>query len=65
MGKRYFFAQDDSCHWYLVPADRRAEWTELANLPEEDERAWDAPEWAERLNGGPGSYTFTDPIECE
>jgi len=58
---RYFFAQDSSSHWYLVDADRRAEWDAWADLPEEDENAWEPPDFAQRLDGHPSQITFTEP----
>lgn len=58
---RYFFAQDQSCHWYIVPEDKKQEWSEWLQYDEEDERSWDAPEFARMVDSGPYNYTFTDP----
>jgi hypothetical protein len=60
---RYFLSRDNSSHWYLVPADKRAEWNAWCDLDEDDERSWDTPEWARRLSGSPSRITFTDPQE--
>jgi hypothetical protein len=62
---RYFLDQDSSCHWYLVRADKRTEWEAWNELNEEDERAWEPPEFAKRLSGGPMGVTFTDPVGVE
>lgn len=59
---RYFLGQDNSSHWYLVLEDSRLHWEAWRNLPEEDERSWNEPWYASRLNGGPGSVTFIDPV---
>lgn len=62
MADRYFLDQDSSCHWYLVPAAKRAEWDKWSSLPDDDEASWDEPKYAKRLGGGPQFVTFTDPI---
>lgn len=59
--ERFFLAQDGSCHWYLVPATRRAEWDAWRDLPEDDEDSWEAPKWAERLERHPSTVTFESP----
>jgi hypothetical protein len=58
MAARYFLSRDDSGHWYLVPADRRADWEPWANLDEDDEASWTPPGWARRVNGAPSQITF-------
>lgn len=63
MSDRYFLGHDQSCHWYLVPAARRAEWEKWSNIPEDDEASWDEPAWAKRIGGDPACVTFTDPID--
>jgi len=59
--ERYFLAQDNSCHWYVVPVAREAEWSEWSQLDEDDERGWEPPGWARPLGGSPRLCTFTDP----
>jgi hypothetical protein len=61
--QRYFLSQDNSSHWYLVPVENREEWDAWCNLDEDDEAAWDAPDFARRLDGGPNGITFSDPVE--
>ena len=61
MQERYFLSQDGSCHWYVVPVSRKEEWSEWRNLPEDDERAWDTPDFAQEVGGSPTLVTFTDP----
>jgi len=56
---RWFIGSDGSAHRYLVPLDKHAEWLEWTNLDESDERSWDAPAYAKRIDGG--LLTFTDP----
>lgn len=58
---RFFFDQDNDSHWYLVPVDRRAEWDAWRAIPEGDERGWEVPDFAKRMDGGPEFYTFTEP----
>lgn len=61
MEGRYRLAQDDSCHWYLIPADKATEWEDWAYS--EEAELGDTPEWASRLNGYPGLVTFEKPEE--
>jgi len=58
---RFFLAQDNDGHWYLIPVDRRAEWEAWTNIPSDDERSWESPEWATAIGGSPSQVTFTDP----
>lgn len=58
---RFFFGQDNSCHWYLVPAEKRAEWDAWTALDEDDENGWVEPEWVVKIDGHPCSYTFEKP----
>jgi len=61
---RYFIDCDDSGHRYLIPAGKRAEWDAwhdlLSNSPD-DERAWEAPDFAVRLGMSPNHLEFSLP----
>lgn len=61
MADRFFFAQDNSFHWYLVRADRRDEWDAWCELDADDERSWVTPDYAQRLNTRPSRVTFENP----
>lgn len=52
MDEPFFFDQDSSCHWYMVPERIRAEWDKWNELDEDDEAAWEAPEGVVMLGGG-------------
>jgi hypothetical protein len=58
---RFFLAQNNDCHWYLVPCDRRKEWDAWRSIDEDDERAWTAPDYAKLIGGSPSLITFTNP----
>ena len=60
---RYFFDSDDDGHYFMVPAERREEWTAWLKVTEDrdNEEGWNAPEWARPLPYHPSRYTFTDP----
>jgi hypothetical protein len=60
VSERYFISHDNSGHAYLVPLARIAEWREWVELPDDDERSWDEPDFAWRMDGG--LLSFTDPI---
>lgn len=59
--ERFFLSTDNDSHWYLVPVAKAAEWEEWSAIPEDDERAWDAPDFAKPLGGALGLVTFVDP----
>ena len=55
--RRYFLAQDSASEWYLVDAEKRAEWD--AWLAHDEPRV---PAFARRLfTRDPSSLTFSDP----
>jgi len=60
---RYFLDRDSSSHWYIVRADKRAEWDAWCNIPEDDELGWTPPEFARPINGSPSAVTFSRPAE--
>jgi hypothetical protein len=60
MSERFFLSQDNDCHWFVVPVARKGEWDVWCEIPGDDERAWDAPDFAIPLNGSPNRVTFTD-----
>lgn len=57
--QRYCIESDNSGHQYFIPFNKRDEWNEWLEIPEDDERSWDAPEYAERIDGG--TLTFIAP----
>lgn len=56
---RYFIGRDQSSHAYYVPWVKRAEWIAWSDLDDDDERSWDVPEYAVRIDGG--TLTFENP----
>lgn len=48
---KYFVDQDESCHWYVIPALRRAAWEAFLDIPEDDELSWNVPAWAIMIDG--------------
>lgn len=58
MSERYFLSSDDSGHEYVVPVSKKVDWYDWLNIPAEDERAWEPPPYAIRVEG---RLTFTDP----
>lgn len=55
---KVFLDQDQDCHWYMVQADKRKEWDDWVNMNQDDPAAWDAPEFAKPLGGGPQEVEF-------
>lgn len=61
MTTRYFFSQDESSHWYMIPEDKRELWEELNNM----EDGWDDERWCfdeYRTGGGIEQISFENPL---
>lgn len=50
--EEYIAVKDNDTHRYQIPSSRKKDWEEFCEIPEDDERSWDVPEWAERIDGG-------------
>lgn len=48
---RYFKDSDNSGHEYLIPSSRLADWLKWRDLDEDDENAWEAPDYTIRVEG--------------
>lgn len=61
--KKYFFGQDQDCHWYMIPLDLKEIWNELSDMedPSEDDR-WQQIEDC-NVGGCISSIVFTNPKE--
>lgn len=60
MKDRFFLAQDNDCHWYVVPEIRKEEWESWVNL--DDDASCEPPEWTLRTYGPPSAVTFEAPM---
>jgi hypothetical protein len=58
---RFYLGTDNDGHWFVIPADKRDEWSEWLDIDSDDERAWDAPDFARDLGGNPSCVTFENP----
>jgi hypothetical protein len=58
MSKRFFLDCDNSGHWYVVHADKRSEWVTWCSYDDGDERGWDVPVFARRVNGAVSRVEF-------
>jgi hypothetical protein len=58
----FFFSQDDSCHWYMIPTERREEWSKAGDLDLETDEGyeeWQKGNWEDyRTGGGIGDIDF-------
>lgn len=50
--------QDNDCHWYIIPVDKKVEWFNWCELDEDDEKSWEAPEFAKEVWGCPSLVEF-------
>ena len=55
---RHILVQDNDSHWYVISAWREPEWTKWLNLDSDDEKSWDAPDFAKEVNGSPSRVKF-------
>lgn len=55
---RYCVVSDNDGHSYCIPALRIEEWNRFMEIPEDDERSWDIPKFAVRIDG---RFTFALP----
>lgn len=62
MALRFILTQDNDSHWYVVPVDKMAEWDAWLEIDADDERAWDAPDFARPVGGAPSLVTFENPV---
>jgi hypothetical protein len=46
-----FLASDDDGHWFVVPEAKRKEWDAFRAIPADDERSWEAPDFATPIDG--------------
>lgn len=42
---------DNSGHDYVIPSEKLNEWDVFMQIPDDDERSWDVPDWAHRIDG--------------
>ena len=54
---RYVLNNDDDGHWYILPADKKEEFSNWVYGPEDAEQ----PEWARSIGGHPNNVTFAEP----
>lgn len=57
----FLLIQDDSCHWYIIPARREHDFRKWLDLDEEDEDSWIVPKYAQELGGRPSLVKFQNP----
>lgn len=51
----FFFSQDESCHWYMIPTERREEWSKARDLDLETDEGyeeWQKGNWEDYMTGG-------------
>lgn len=59
--ERHILTMDNDGHWYVIPSAKREEWGAWLDIPSDDERAWDSPDFAKAVGGAPCLVTFADP----
>jgi hypothetical protein len=57
--KRLRFIQDDSCHWYAIPAEQGVEFERwVKSFEDETEDQYDGPDFENCRLNHPSRYTF-------
>lgn len=59
--EEYIVVKDNDTHRYQIPKSKLEDWEEFCEIPEDDERSWDVPDWAERIDGHPVK-SFKDQV---
>lgn len=54
----YILTSDNDGHHYVIPKARETEWEKWLEIPDDDARSWDGPEWAEQVGGSPTLVVF-------
>lgn len=60
----FFFSQDESSHWYMIPTSLKSRWKELNSRGEDDDEANDLIEsefGQYRTGGGIENISFENP----
>jgi len=57
---RYILVRDNDSHWYVIPCDMTEQWESWLSIDSDDERSWEAPEFAEIVGGSPSLVTFSN-----
>lgn len=52
MDKEFIEVTDDDFHHYVIPFEKKEEWNTFLEIDSDDERGWEVPVWAERIDGG-------------
>lgn len=61
MMDKYYLAQDNDSHWFVVPVAKQQEWDAWCDLDPDDEGSWEAPAFALAVGGAPCLVTFSNP----
>ena len=60
-GTRFQFVQDDSSHWYAIPASKKTQFESWCLSFEDEAEKYTGEDFEQyRIDGYPGFYTFTD-----
>jgi len=49
--KQFIAATDNDGHRYQIPKNKLQDWLQWSEIPSDDERSWDVPDYAERIDG--------------
>ena len=60
--EKFFMATDNDSHWYVIPVAKADAWQAWLDLDDEDEEAWDTPDFALAVYGPPSAVTFENPL---
>ncbi len=58
--QKYALAQDNDCHWYIIPFEKQKEWYEWVEIDSDDERSWTPPDFSVCIDS-PNSIMFENP----
>lgn len=54
----YIITSDNDGHHYVIPKACEDKWSKWLDIPSDDERSWDVPDYAEAVGGSPTLVSF-------
>lgn len=54
----FILVTDNDGHHYVIPEAKLIRWEVWCNIPSDDERSWEPPDFAEAVGGSPSLVSF-------
>lgn len=47
--EKYILIQDNDCHWFVIPVNKKKKWFEWCEIPEDNEASCETPKFAKEV----------------